>query len=299
MSSSRIFDDDELSQFSDKPEVGFLDFEDDRSLHDFDPLEDGGPVIITIPFPFNGGKPQSALVGATSADKITVKNTTNEPLDVWGISIFSSNPEESFMLSLMEPPSDEGNEAARQAFLGCSHLDDRTLQPGQTLTIWLSCKPQEIGLHTSIVHFDIGDEKIERVAFLLAEDRVSLALFAAQPYSRSRGQRKPPVDHTRFLPGTRVPSQHTMGLKYRLPKYQIPHVIREMIESGQVPDVLMQELSAENYTQYFSTLIIWEEIHLEVSSNSSFINLFIIKEKLYIFTCTYELLGKINCVVCC
>lgn len=270
MSSSRWFDDDELSQFSDKPEVGFLDFEDDKSLHDFNPLEEGGPVIITIPFPFIGDKPQSVLVGETSADKITAKNTTDEPLDVWGISIFSSNPDESFMLSVMRPPSDEGDEVAKRAFVGCTRLDDRTLQPGQTLTVWLSCKPQEIGLHTSIVHFDIGDEKIERVAFILAEDLVSQALFAAQPYSRSRGQRKPPVDHTGFVPGTRVPSQHSMGLKYKLPKYEIPHRIWEMIESGQVPDVLMQEMCAKNYTQYFSTLIIWEEIHLEVSTNYPF-----------------------------
>ncbi|KAJ4786836.1 P-loop containing nucleoside triphosphate hydrolases superfamily protein [Rhynchospora pubera] len=264
MSSSRRFDDDEMSVLSEKPEVGFLDFEDDRSLYDFNPLEEGGPVTITIPFPFIGGKPHSVLVGETSADKILVRNNTEDPLDIWGISIFSSNPEDSYILSVMRPPTDESDEAAKRDFIGFTRLDDRTLQPGQTFTVWLSCKPQEIGLHTSIVHFDIGDEKIERVAFLLAEDRISQALFSEKPYSRSRGQRKPPVDHSGFVPGTRLPNKHSAGgYNYNLPKYEIPLAIREMIGSGQVPDVLMEELCAKNYTQFFSTLIIWEEIHLE------------------------------------
>ncbi|KAG1358655.1 hypothetical protein COCNU_08G001010 [Cocos nucifera] len=86
----------------------------------------------------------------------------------------------------MEPPSDDADEEVRCRFVGLKYLEDRVLQPAQTLTIWLSCKPEEIGLHTVVIHFDLGDEKIEKVAFLLAEDKVSQSLFSDKPYSRAR-----------------------------------------------------------------------------------------------------------------
>ncbi|XP_072980559.1 probable RNA helicase SDE3 isoform X1 [Typha angustifolia] len=253
--------DEEYSTIGDKSDVGFLDFEDDKSLHSFDPLDED-PVIITIPFPFVGGKPQSALIGETSVDSISIRNTTSEPIELWSVRIFSSSPEDSYTLSMMKPPSDDADEEAHRAFVGSNSLEDHTVQPGQTLTIWLSCKPRDIGLHTSIVHFDVGNEKIERVAFLLAEDVVSQALFSNRPYSRPYCQRKK-FDHDQYVIGSRPTRQHTQGFRYKLPKYAIPLDIREIIEHKEIPHVVLEELNINNYAKFFSTLVVMEEIHLE------------------------------------
>ncbi|ONK74338.1 uncharacterized protein A4U43_C03F5210 [Asparagus officinalis] len=63
---------EEYSVIGEKEEVGFLDFEDDRFLCNFELFKEG-PVIISRPFPFIARKPQSALIGETSADAITIQ----------------------------------------------------------------------------------------------------------------------------------------------------------------------------------------------------------------------------------
>ncbi|WVZ55292.1 hypothetical protein U9M48_005971, partial [Paspalum notatum var. saurae] len=252
--------DDEFSVAGEKPEVEFIDFQNDESLQDY-AFEDG-PVVITAPFPFDDGKPKSVIVGETAADTICIENTSPEPVNLWSVRIFSSNPEDSYVLSMMRPPQNDADEEAKHAFLGLTSVEDRTLLPGQTLTIWLSCTPKDIGLHTSIVHVDIGDEKIERVAFLLADDNVSKALFADKPYSRKRAQTKK-FDPSPIVPGCRPTWQHTQGFKHKLPQFAIPADIRELIESKQRPDVLFEELSMINYAQFFSTLLVMEELNLE------------------------------------
>ncbi|CAM0871385.1 unnamed protein product [Alopecurus aequalis] len=258
--------DDEFSVAGDKPEVEFMDFQNDSTLQDYQ--SDDGPVVVTTPFPFMNGKPKSVLVGETSADTICIENTSSEPVNLWSIRIFSSNPEDSYLLSMMRPPSNDADEEAKKAFLGLTSVEDRTLQPGQTLTIWLSCMPKEIGLHTSIVHVDIGDEKIERVAFLLADDNVSMALFTDKPYSRGRGTQQKKFEGSTFVPGIRPIRQHTQGFKYKLPQFAIPVEIRELIECKQRPDVLSEELSMMNYAKFFSTLLVMEEINLEEEMRS-------------------------------
>uniref|UniRef100_A0A0A9D3M9 RNA helicase n=1 Tax=Arundo donax TaxID=35708 RepID=A0A0A9D3M9_ARUDO len=261
----RNHSDDEFSVAGEKPEVEFMDFQNDGTLQDYD-LEDG-PVIVTVPFPFVDGKPKSVLVGETSTDTISIENTSTEPVNLWSVRIFSSNPEDSYVLSMMRPPLHDADEEAKQAFLGLTSVEDRTLLPGQTLTIWLSCIPKDIGLHTTIVHVDIGDEKIERVAFLLADDDVSKALFSDKPYSRRRGQNKK-FEHAPIVPGCRPTRQHTQGFKYKLPQFAIPADIRELIESKQRPDVLSEELTTINYAQFFSTLLVMEELNLEEEMRS-------------------------------
>ncbi|KAJ1298699.1 hypothetical protein BS78_01G473800 [Paspalum vaginatum] len=256
----RNHSDDEFSVAGEKPEVEFMDFQNDQSLQDYS--SEDGPVVVTPPFPFEDGKPKSVLVGETSADTIHIENTSPDPVNLWSVRIFSSNPEDSYVLSMMRPPQNDADEEAKHAFLGLTSVEDRTLLPGQTLTIWLSCTPKDIGLHTSIVHVDIGDEKIERVAFLLADDNVSKALFADKPYSRKRGQNKK-FEPSPMVPGCRPTSQHNQGFKHRLPQFAIPADIRELIESKQRPDVLSEELSMINYAQFFSTLLVMEEINLE------------------------------------
>lgn len=252
---------EEYSVIGEKGEVGFLDFEEEKSLHNFDPTEEG-PIVISCPFPFVNGKPQSALIGETSADSINIKNTTDCPVELWSVRIYSSNPEDSFVLSLMKPPANDADEEAAGAFVGLTSLEDRVLQPGQTLTIWLSCRPKEIGLHTSVVHFDAG-EKIERVAFLLAEDTISQKLFSSKPYSRTFSQENK-FDCSQYVGGSRPPRPAAKGQRFRLPQYAIPKDVREIVESRQVPDVIMEGLDTSNYVKYFSTLIVMEEIGLEV-----------------------------------
>lgn len=256
------YSDDEFSVAGEKPDVEFMDYQNDDTLQSYD-LEDG-PVVVTAPFPFKNGKPKSVLVGETSADTISIQNTSPEPVNLWSVRIFSSNPEDSYVLSMMEPPRNDSDEEAKRAFLGLTSVEDRTLLPGQTLTIWLSCTPKDIGLHTSIVHVDIGDEKIERVAFLLADDNVSMALLSDKPYSRRQNQKGKKFECSSFVPGCRPTRQHVQGFKYKLPQFLIPAETREIIESKQRPDVLSQELSMANYAEFFSTLLVMEEINLEV-----------------------------------
>ncbi|GAB4835962.1 Probable RNA helicase sde3 [Ancistrocladus abbreviatus] len=252
--------DEERSVIGDKGEIGFIDFEDDRSVCSYNPGEEG-PIIISVPFPFINGKPQSVPKEETSACSITLENTTGEPVELWGVKIFCSNPADSFTLSLMEPPSRNSDEKYIQGFVEGFYLEDRVLQPNKTLTIWLSCKPKEIGLHTSVVHFDVGDDKIERVVFLLAEDKVSQSLASNKPYSRL--PRKKHFAVNEYVVGSRPAKSRTQGFKYVLHQYPIPRDIREMVESEQIPQVLTECLTRENYVNFFSTLIVMEELYLE------------------------------------
>lgn len=272
--------DEEYSVIGEKGEVGFLDFEDEKSLHSFDTNEEG-PIVISYPFPFINGLPQSVLLKETAADSIDIKNTTSHPIDLWSVRIYSSNHEDSFLLSLRKPPSSDDDEGA-DGFVGSTSLEDRTLQPGKTLTIWISCKPKVIGMHNSVVHFDVG-EKIERVVFLLAEDKVSQDLFSSKPYSRTRSQEKK-FNCSKYVSGSRPSRPTTRWHRFKLPQYPIPPDIREVIENKQLPDVIMEELHNRNYRKYFSTLIVMEEIRLEVilDSNSTWFDL---RNYIYNFFC--------------
>ncbi|KAK9288065.1 hypothetical protein L1049_016511 [Liquidambar formosana] len=254
------WDDDECSVIGDKGEIGFIDYEDDKSVCSYNPIEEG-PVVISVPFPFVGGKPRSVFAGETSADSITIKNTTSDPVELWGVKIYASNPENTFTISLMEPPSANSDIESIRGFLESFSLEDRVLQPGEMLTIWLSCKPKEIGLHTSVVHFDVGDDRIERVVFLLAEDKISQSLASNKPYSRGTRKKQFAVDT--FVVGMRPSRTTNQGFKKRLPRYDIPKDTRELVESKQIPDPIREGLTRENYSSYFKTLIIMEEIHLE------------------------------------
>ncbi|XP_020590457.1 probable RNA helicase SDE3 isoform X2 [Phalaenopsis equestris] len=252
--------DEEYSEIGDKGDVGFLDFENDKSFCSFNPTETG-PVVISTPFPFISGKPQSAVIGEVSSDSICIKNTTDEPVELWSIRIFSSSPEDSYLLSLMKPPAANADEREIDAFVDSDALEDRVLQPRQTLTIWLSCRPKEIGLHTSAVHFDVGSDKIERIVFLLADDEVSQALFCKKPYSRGP-RRRMLFECDNFVAGSRPHRPVTQSSRYKLPGYAIPKEIRELVEAKQIPDVIMEGLNTSNYARFFSSLVNIEEIHL-------------------------------------
>lgn len=253
---------DECSVIGEKGEIGFIDYEDDKSVCSYNPLEEG-PVIISVPFPFVRGKPQSIFIGETSKCSITLENTTSESVELWGTRIFCSNPADSFTLSLIEPPSANSSKEHIRSFIEGFSLEDRVLQPHSTLTIWLSCKPQDMGLHTSVVHFDVGDDRFERVVFLLAEDKVSHSLVSSKPYLRNPRRKQFSVDE--YVVASRpAKGKHTQEFKYRLPHFDIPKDIRELLENKQVPEVINEGLVRENYAAYFTTLLIMEEIHLEV-----------------------------------
>ncbi|KAH9618772.1 hypothetical protein KSS87_008059 [Heliosperma pusillum] len=247
--------DDEYSVIGDKGEIGFIDYGDDKSVCSYNPIDEG-PVVVSVPFPFLQQRPQSVSVNETSGNAITLKNTTTESIELWGIHIYASNPEDSFTLSLMDP--------SEPGFVGSSSLEDRVLQPNKTLTVWLSCKPKEIGMYTCVVHFDVGDDKIERVVFVLAEDNISKALASKKPYQRARNKSQFAVDS--FVNGVRPAGKAgTRTFRHRLPIYKIPEDIREIIKSKQVPDAILDGLSKKNYVPYFRTLLIMEELRLEVT----------------------------------
>ncbi|KAL9450709.1 hypothetical protein AB3S75_012441 [Citrus x aurantiifolia] len=258
--------DDECSVTGEKREIGFIDFQDDHSVLSYDPRGEG-PVILSVPFPFVQGKPQSILVGETSKCSITIQNTTPEPVEVWGIRIYCSEPAKSFTLSLMEPPSGKPDPQKDQGFLEGFSIEDRVLQPLRTLTIWLSCKPKDMGLHKSVVQFDIGDDRFERMVLLLAEDSVSRSLASNRPYSRVPRKMQSAVDE--YVASSR-PARTTTearttkrGSNYKLPEFPIPKDVRELLANKMLPQFLVEGLVRKNYFSFFSTLLIMEELRLE------------------------------------
>ncbi|XP_014520114.1 probable RNA helicase SDE3 [Vigna radiata var. radiata] len=258
--STAGWSDEERSVIGDKAEIGFLDFEEERSVcSDFD--YEGAPVVVSAPFPFVDGKPQSVYIGDTAVDLITVRNTTDEPVDLWSVHIFASNPTDSFTLSLTEPLPENSNADGEQSCLESFTLEDRVLQPRENLKVWLSCKTKEIGMCSSVIYFDAGDEKIERVVFLLVEDKISKSLAAKRPYSRAKKKDKFVVDN--YVPGSRPPAKPTRRYINRLPVYHIPRDMRELLENNQIPQVVEEGLTGRTYSSYFKTLIIMEEIQLE------------------------------------
>ncbi|XP_071932272.1 probable RNA helicase SDE3 isoform X2 [Coffea arabica] len=249
---------DECSVIGDKGEISFIDFELDGPVCSDDQNEED-PVIISTPFPFTRGKPRSAFVGETSYDAVTITNTTREPVPLWGVKIFGSNPADSFTISLLKPPSMDSDDEYIKRFLEGFSLEDRTLQPEKTLTIWLSCKPKDIGLHTSIVHFDVGDERIERVIFLLAEDKVSQSLASRKSYAKYQRNRQSTSETFARYPAKRS----SRGWKYKLRQFEMPEGTRKLLEDKQIPAVILENLTKENYASYFGTLLYMEELHLE------------------------------------
>ncbi|CAN1807994.1 Probable RNA helicase SDE3 [Linum perenne] len=258
VAGSKCEDDGEYSVIGDKGEIGYIDYQDDKSVCNYDPMEEG-PVIISVPFPLRDGKPQSVCVGETAAASITLKNTTDEAVDLW-TKIFASTPADSFLLSLMEPPRNDDAGSSR-GFLGFSVLEDRMIQPGETLTLWLSCKPTEIGLYTSVLHFDVCSDRIERVVFILAEDKISRSLASKKPYSRTVKKNHFTVNE--FVKGSNPRRATGKQIKNRLPRYEILPDIREKIQNKEIPDKVAQGLSSQNYAEYFKSLLIMEEIQLE------------------------------------
>ncbi|XP_004511390.1 probable RNA helicase SDE3 [Cicer arietinum] len=249
--------DEECSVIGGKAEIGFLDFEEEKSVCSY-VADEGAPVIVSVPFPFVKGKPQSVFVGDTAVEVITINNTTDEPVDLWSVHIFASNPPDSFTLSLTEPPPENSK---AESFIESFSVEDRMLQPGEVLKIWLSCKTKDMGMYSSVVYFDIGDEKIERVVFLLVEDKISKSLASDRPYSRGRKKDKFVVDA--FVPGSRPAGKTNRKYINRLPRYDIPKDIRLLLESNEVPQVVEDGLTKRSYVTYFKTLIIMEEIQLE------------------------------------
>lgn len=258
--------DDEYSTITDKGDIGFVDFDKYKSAGSYNPNEESDIVVISIPFPLVAGKPKSGFVGETVVDSVTIENTTNETQELWSIKIYDSKPEDSFTLSLMKPPTACSDVQYVEEFMESFSLEDRMLRPGQTLTIWLTCKPKEIGLHTSAVHFNVGDDTIERLVFVLAEDKVSQSLASRRPFHRDRKKKVPAVDvyaANAFVVGSRPTRAPNRGFRYRLPSYPIPGDIREMIEKKQFPDVIEEGLRRDNYIAYFRTLLAIEEIKME------------------------------------
>lgn len=259
--------DDEYSVITDKGDIGFVDFDRYKSACSYNPNGESEIVVISVPFPLIGGKPKSGIVGETIVDSITIENTTNDSLELWSIKIYDSKPEDSFTLSLMKPPTPCSDMQYVQEFMESFSLEDRMLRPGQTLTVWLSCKPKEIGLHTSAVHINVGDETIERLVFVLAEDKVSQSLASSRPYYRDRKKKAPAIDvfaPNAFVVGSRPTRARNQGFRYRLSSYPIPGDIREIIEKKQFPDAIGEGLRRDNYIVYFRILLNIEEIKMEV-----------------------------------
>lgn len=258
--------DDEYSVIGDKGEISFIDYQRDQSVCSYD-LNEDDPVVVSVPFAFVDGKPRSVFVGETAADSISITNNTDDQIDIWSIKIYASTPENSFTLSMMEPVSENSGVNAIQGFLESFSLEDRVLQPGETLTVWLSCKPKEIGLYTSVVHIDVGDDKIERVVFLLVDNKISRSLVSKKPYAR--GTRKKHFDVDKYVVGSRPARIATGRFKRKLPQYPIPKDVRELIENKQIPDAIRGGLTRENYAPFFKTLLNMEELKLEVRFSSS------------------------------
>ncbi|KAK4434783.1 putative RNA helicase SDE3 [Sesamum alatum] len=243
--------DDEYSVIGDKGDIGFIDFENFNSLCSYNPSEESQIVNISVPFLLLGKKPRVALVGKRLFDSITIKNTTGEPLDLWSVSIYDSKPEDSFTISIMKPPTVNSDEEYINDFVESFLLEDRVLGLDQALTIWLSCKPKEIGMHVVAVHFSVGDETIERMLFLMAVDTISQSLSSSKPYQRSRKKNQDVV------------KKHAPDAAYVVRRRPSKAHIRLMVNNQQIPDVITEGLTKTNYGSFFKTLLAMEEIKLE------------------------------------
>ncbi|KAK6929934.1 DNA2/NAM7 helicase, helicase domain, partial [Dillenia turbinata] len=252
-------DDGECSVIGDKGDIDYIDYQQEGAVCDYKPLEEG-PIIISVPFAYVE-KPRSIFVGKIVTEMITIQNTTNETVEVWAIKIFCSKPEDSFTLSLMEPPSENSDEEYIQSFLESFSIEERMLPPGRTLNVWLSCKPKTIGLHTTVVHFDLMNEIRERVVLLLADDEISQSLASNKPYLRGKKKKLTAVES--FVPGARPSKGPNRRHRFRLPPYHIPKDLRELLANEQIPDIVREGLTRTQYSSYFRTLLMMEEIQLE------------------------------------
>lgn len=259
--------DDEYSYIGDKGDIGFIDIDNCQSVCSYNPAEESEIVNISVPFPLIDGKPQSGIVGQTIFDSVTLKNTTDEPLDLWSVKIYDSKPEDSFTISIMKPPTADSDQEYIEDFMELVSLDERVLRTDQALTIWLSCKPKEIGLHSAAIHFSVGDEVIERLIFLLAEDKISKSLSSSRPYQRSRGKKQDIVNQhapeRAYVAGRRPSQNSNRGFKNRLLDYPIPAEIRDMLNNHVIPDAVNEGLTMKNYGPFFKNLLAMEEIKLE------------------------------------
>ncbi|OWM74299.1 probable RNA helicase SDE3 [Punica granatum] len=261
-------DDEERSVIADKGEITFIDHQQDQSLISYNPSDDG-PIVVSVPFPFMNGQPQSVTVGETASDSITIKNNTDEPIELWTINIYSSSPEDSFKLSLMEPPKSKAGEDTARGFRETTCLEERTVQPGQELTVWVFSKPERIGKHTTAVHFDVGSRVIERLIFLMADDKISRALASNKPYSKEPKKKHFDLNDNNYVRGRRPAPAKLKGMrgkgskKFKLPQFPIPGEVREILERRQLPDSIRGGLAAENYVDFFTALLNLEELQLE------------------------------------
>jgi hypothetical protein len=145
------------------------------------------------------------------------------------VSIHTSDPAGSFVLSMMKPPSKNAGEEANKHFVALDSVEDLTVQPQRTLKFWLSCMPTDIGLHSATVDVKTDEEDIvQRIAFLLADDNVSVKLFSDEPCLRE--------------------------CNFQKKKYACKHR----------PYVLSEELSMKNYLVFFTSLLGMEKLHLKV-----------------------------------
>ncbi|KAI4368363.1 hypothetical protein MLD38_016929 [Melastoma candidum] len=245
------------SVIGEKEEIPFIDYQDDKSVCTYEHNE-GDPLIISSPFSLMGGKPRSVIVGEMASESISITNNSDETIDIWGIKIYTSTPADSFYLSVMDPSSVN--------FMGLTSLEDRVLQSKGTLTVWLSCKPREIGLHTVVVHFDVGGDVMERIGFLVADDRTSQSLSSKKPYSRHTKKKLLPM--TTQVVASRPSRATNRRYKRKLAPYHIPTDVRELIENKQIPDAIYKGLTKQNYASFFKNLLYMEEIQLEENMRS-------------------------------
>ncbi|XP_057771655.1 probable RNA helicase SDE3 [Salvia miltiorrhiza] len=265
--------DDEYSYVGDKGDIGFIDFDNCQSVCSYNPAEESDVVNISVPFPLiEGRKPQSGIVGETMFDKVTIRNTSEESLDLWSVKIFDSKPEDSFRISLMKPPTAESDPEYIEDYMELVTLEERVIRPNQALTIWLSCKPKEIGVHSAAVHFSVGDEVIERILYLLAEDKISKSLSSSRQYQRRRikkqnifNQHAPDAAYVAAQRPSRGPGR---GFRHQLPEYPIPVEIRDMLSRHEIPDPVIEGLTVKNYFAFFKNLLAMEEIKLEEDMQS-------------------------------
>ena len=151
-------------------------------------------LIISPPFPFSGGIPQSARVGETSAGTLKIKNASDQALQLSRVLIHSSNPEDSFLLSLPPPAATNYISHEEDEIPSFSVVDSSTelevhrlLLPEEILQVWLCCRPQQVGVHSAVIHIiAAGVESEHRVVYLLADDLISESLASCKPFSRAK-----------------------------------------------------------------------------------------------------------------
>jgi hypothetical protein len=165
-----------------------------------------------------------------------------------------------------------------QLWIGLSdgnEIKDETLSPNDSIEIQLDLVPLVLGRLVTAVIFDFGSFKLNRSVRANVTDSHVQLMEPSQPYL-SRYQHRSRADvryHDRITAcgssGPRPKMKTLVRLPHKLRHYLVPGEIRECIDLQEdatfIHPALSEPLSWDTCQEYFSTLLYFEEVQMELN----------------------------------